>query len=94
MYVIFNLVLYVIYVFVYVESKNNIEWNSRSNVYLLNRGSCLKYVEIYKYIELEVYIYIRRFSYQKLGMCFIEIYLLYSCSNGYFILFVDIIKLY
>lgn len=63
MHVILNLVLYVIHVFAHVESKNNIEWNSRSNVYSSNRGSCLKYAEIYKYIELEVYIYTRRFSY-------------------------------
>lgn len=57
MHVILNLVLYVIHVFAHVESKNNIEWNSRSNVYSSIRGSCLKYAEIYKYIELEVYIY-------------------------------------
>lgn len=63
MHVILDLVLYVIHVFAHVESKNNIEWNSRSNVYSSNRGSCLKYAEIYKYIELEVYIYTRRFSY-------------------------------
>lgn len=60
MHVILNLVLYVIHVFAHVESKNNIEWNSRSNVYSWNRGSCFKYR---KYIELEVNIYTRRFSY-------------------------------